>query len=268
MPKSYDYSQLHWGKKLASEIFIVALIGIIMGFLGPFGTYIMPTGMRYAYWIIFGIVGYGLTRPSIHFIIWFADIIPMPKWFAGLLGCMLGALPFTLLVAYMIAGLKWDWSVISSNYALLYVQCTVLAFGIYMVMNIIFKYDDEITDAKTIEDKLSKTIMQNSRSKLHEYLPPSFPREIDALQSEDHYVHVYAHDDSGDHKEMILMRLSDAIKFLDGDGFQVHRSWWIARHAATDYTRDGRKHYFTLKNGQKVPISQANHHKLKAAGLS
>src|SRR5690606_15189181 len=49
---------------------------------------------------------------------------------------------------------------------------------------------------------------------------------IRAVEAEDHYLRV--HTDQG--SDLILMRLSDAVKELEGlDGAQTHRSWWVAR---------------------------------------
>lgn len=241
---------------------MVALIGLVMAFLGPFGTYAMPSGLRIAYWVIFGIIGYALYRPMAIITHRLCNIIAIPKWAAELLGCMIAAIPFSFLVAFMVAGLQWDWAIIMRHYGLLYVQCTALGFGIYLLMRVIFDRfnDDEET---RIDDGVNES--KPVRSALHDHLSAGFPDQIDALQSEDHYVHVYA--SGGHHKEMILMRLSDAIALNNGDGFQTHRSWWIARSAIADYKRDGRKHYFLMDNGLKVPISQANLQKLRDAKL-
>ncbi len=258
------YSQYHWSKKITVEIVIVVLTGLVLAFLGPFGTYAMPSGLRIAYWVIFGVIGYALYRPMAVITHRLRDIISFPIWAVELLGCMMAAVPFSFLVAFMIAGMQWDWTMIMRHYGLLYVQCTALGFGIYLLMRIIF---DRFENDETIMQDIREEHIGPSRSALHERLPVGFPDRIDALQSEDHYVHVYAHDECGDHKEMILIRLSDAINLLDADGFQTHRSWWIARHAATHYKRDGRKHYFVMDNGQEIPISKTYIASIKQAGV-
>lgn len=255
---------MHWSKKITIELLIVALIGLVLAFLGPFGTYAMPSGLRIAYWVIFGVIGYALYRPMAVITHRLRDVIPIPIWSAELLGCMMAAVPFSFLVAFMLAGMQWDWTIIMRHYGLLYVQCTALGFGIYLFMRIIF---DRLENDETIMPDTREEQKTPSRSALHEYLPAGFPNQIDALQSEDHYVHVYAHDECGDYKEMILMRLSDAINLLNADGFQTHRSWWIARHAVGEYKRDGRKHIIITTGGLEVPISQPNLAKLRKAGI-
>lgn len=263
-----NYSQMHWTKKIATEIFMVALIGLVMAFLGPFGTYAMPTGLRIAYWVVFGIIGYAMYRPLAYLAHGLRGIMPIPKWVAELFGCLVAAVPFSFLVAFMVAGMRWNMPVIMSHYGMLYLQCSALGFGIYMLINLIFKQaDSEEQAGSDIDDNIIDEISSPSRSALHNHLPRGFPIQIDAMRSEDHYVHVYAHDNNGPISEMILMRLSDAIVLHNGDGFQTHRSWWIARHAFGDHKRDGRKHIIVTHSGLDIPVSQPNLAKLRKAGI-
>lgn len=74
-----------------------------------------------------------------------------------------------------------------------------------------------------------------------------------AVSSEDHYLRV--HTDRGE--ELILMRLADALRELDGaDGQQVHRSWWVARGGIADVLRENGKPVIALKSGGRAPVSR------------
>lgn len=74
-----------------------------------------------------------------------------------------------------------------------------------------------------------------------------------ALKSEDHYVRIFT--SAGD--DLVLMRLSDAITALEGyPGDQVHRSWWVAKAAITDYVSANGKIELILCSGLKVPVSR------------
>ena len=67
--------------------------------------------------------------------------------------------------------------------------------------------------------------------------------------------------------ELILLRLRDAMAELDGiDGLQVHRSWWVARHAVDDVRRDGRNVRLVLPGGLEAPVARANLAVLKQQG--
>jgi len=85
-----------------------------------------------------------------------------------------------------------------------------------------------------------------------------------ALSVEDHYVRVLTTKGT----EMVLMRLSDAIKETgDLPGAQVHRSHWVAYGAVTAARKDGDRAILTLTSGVEIPVSRANLAKVKEAGL-
>ena len=85
-----------------------------------------------------------------------------------------------------------------------------------------------------------------------------------AISSEDHYLRV--HTDRGE--ELILMRLSDAMRELDiADGFQTHRSWWVARAGVTDVSRENGKQSLMLKSGVVAPVSRSFSKAIQDVGL-
>ncbi|WP_375208833.1 LytTR family DNA-binding domain-containing protein [Hyphomonas jannaschiana] len=97
-------------------------------------------------------------------------------------------------------------------------------------------------------------------------LPVKFRRaELWAVSSEDHYLRVY----TSLGEELILMRLADAVRELDGAaGVQVHRSWWVAKAGVSDARRDNGKLVLVLKNGTDVPVSRTYQAAAKDAGLA
>lgn len=87
--------------------------------------------------------------------------------------------------------------------------------------------------------------------------------EIYALSAEDHYLRVH----SAAGETLILMRLYDAIRELDGiEGSQIHRSWWVAKEAVTDVTRKSGRIDLVLKGGQRAPVSRRYQKALKTGG--
>ncbi len=75
-----------------------------------------------------------------------------------------------------------------------------------------------------------------------------------SLQSQDHYVEVVT--SAG--QELLLMRLADAISEVKADGFQVHRSWWVAREAVANLIKTEGRHELLLHDGRRVPVSRSN----------
>ena len=85
------------------------------------------------------------------------------------------------------------------------------------------------------------------------------------MSSEDHYLRI--HTSRGE--ELILMRLADAVRELDGAaGVQVHRSWWVAKGGVADAKRDNGKLVLVLKSGTEVPVSRTYLTAAKEAGLA
>ena len=79
---------------------------------------------------------------------------------------------------------------------------------------------------------------------------------------DDHYLNVMT--DKGEH--LLLMRFKDALSKLEHyDGFQTHRSWWVAKEAVVDTKKEGRKLILILQNGTEVPVSQTYLANVKAA---
>ncbi len=87
--------------------------------------------------------------------------------------------------------------------------------------------------------------------------------EIYALSAEDHYLRVH----SAAGETLILMRLYDAIRELDGiEGSQIHRSWWVAKDAVSDVARKDGRVDLVLKDGQRAPVSRRYQKALKTGG--
>lgn len=95
-------------------------------------------------------------------------------------------------------------------------------------------------------------------------LPPRLRgAAIRAVVSEDHYLRI--HTDRG--SDLILMRLSDALKELEGlEGARTHRSWWVARDAVRGVVRGDGRATLTLEGGLQAPVSRRYARALRQAG--
>jgi hypothetical protein len=87
--------------------------------------------------------------------------------------------------------------------------------------------------------------------------------EIFAVSSEDHYSRIHTSVGS----TLILLRLSDAIAELEGiEGAQIHRSWWVARHAVVGMKKAGHGITLVLKGGVEAPVSRPNRTAFRDSG--
>ena len=74
------------------------------------------------------------------------------------------------------------------------------------------------------------------------------------IQADDHYLHVKT--DQG--KGLSLHRMSDAVDDLtNADGLQVHRSWWVARDAVAEISKEGRRRTITAIDGTAIPVGRS-----------
>ncbi len=265
-------------KWIAVELLVMALIGLVFGLLGPFGTYAMPAALRLAYWVGFIIIGYAIFRPVSISAGWLRETVGIPVWAAELLATAVAALPLTFLIGFAISGMRFDPEFLGDRFILLYLQCAAIGFGIFLFMRMLFGPEERLVKSaqqdknmeqppeKPASEKMGSTETESKkpvRAKLHDRLSPGFSSPITALGVEDHYVRVH----SAERDEMLLLRLSDAIKEMEPmEGMQVHRSWWVARDAILTSKRDGRNLRLSLSGGLEVPVSRAYVTKLKQMG--
>ncbi len=253
---------------IAVELLVMALIGLVFGFLGPFGTYAMPVALRLAYWVGFIIVGYAIFRPVSISAGWLRETIAMPFWTAELLATAIAALPLTFLIGFAMSGMRFDPSFWGDRFLILYLQCAVIGFGIFLFMRLLFGPDRSDAESEEVREPEPRETVSDLvkiapvQTKLHDR-QPGVPDRIIALGVEDHYVRVHGPERS----EMLLMRLSDAIREMEPlEGMQVHRSWWVARDAIVTSKREGRNLRLMLFGGLEVPVSRAYVTKLKQSG--
>lgn len=254
------------GRQLAIELLILVAISLALGFLGPFGTYAMPTGIRLIYWVGFGFIGYLFFRPINIVAEWLCELSNMPLWAGIIMSTAVATFPLTILIAFAIGGMEWTNPFLLNGFGLLYLQVAVIGIAIYLLMGLIFPRDARGGRQAEASDQVVQTAEKATAPacRLMDRLPIGFIGPIIALQSEDHYVRVH----SKDHSEMLLMRLSDAIAEMDGvEGLQTHRSWWVASNAVQRAIRDGRNVSLLLDNGEKVPVSRGNMASVRAAGF-
>ncbi len=253
-------------KRISVEILVIAGIGLVLGLLGPFGTYPMPLALRLAYWIGFILIGYAIFRPITKIAGWLHDMSKIAFPLAIGIAVLVSALPLAFLIGFAINGMQMKGPMLGSGFAALYLQCAGLGIAIFLLMKVIFPEKPEqppILSPDREPPGESKPTTAVQKSALHNRLPPGFPADILALGVEDHYVRVHA----ADRSEMLLMRLRDAIAEMQPfEGMQVHRSWWVARGAIEKSRRNGRKLQIILTSGLVIPVSRSYAGELKQLG--
>ena len=122
--------------------------------------------------------------------------------------------------------------------------CTPIAVAVAGLQFLLLGLDDQ--RAQTSAPDASPVLMARMSKHLR--------GRVLTLQSQDHYVEVVT--DRG--RELLLMRLTDAIAEVREEGMRVHRSWWVARAEVADLCKAEGRHELVLRDGRRVPVSRAN----------
>lgn len=268
-----------WLRRILIEMWAMVVFAAIIGFLGPFGTYMDGDfAARTGRWWMQLMGAYVLVRPSI--LLWrtvaVATALPLRPMVCS--GVFLSSFPLALL---------WSWSADAffhslNGFAGILPFAILSAIGVLIVTVWAQRVDDQLGHAfvrKDAEGVSHHPIENLARQPDAEALPlpeqedsprllrrlaPGFRGPVVALQSEDHYVRV--HGASG--SELVLMRLRDAIAEMEGrPGEQVHRSWWIADGGIASVEADGRSRSVTLINGAVAPIARDSVSRLEHKGF-
>lgn len=230
---------------LAWKVLLVLAVGILLGRLGPFGTFEELSSVeRYGYWV-------GLTM-----LMWVQGVavlslIDQPlsrlasrRWVRVVFAGLLAAVPTAFEVAWaeMLLRVQRDLGfldilAIAGDVALLSIPTLLLTHA---------ASHSGLEDGKQTEDEGSRSLVMQ--------MEPGRRGPLLAVSSEDHYVRLFS--DNGD--QLIAMRFSDALSSLEpGDGLQVHRRWWVAADAVESATRSGDGMELRLRNGMTVPVSRS-----------
>ena len=224
-------------------------VGLLLGFLGPFGTY--PTFgriERYAFWL-----GLGLTGYLCGFLTWrrignAPRLAQQPAPVALLLAGLVSAVPQTFVVFWAMSLLQPGRTASIAALVALFAAVTAVQMILLAAMNLI-----------------DRTLPPAAHTNQAPPLPPAVltgSRPV-ALEAQDHYVRV--HEVHG--SKLVLKRLSDAmVEVSDVEGLQVHRGWWVASAAvAGTFVQDG-KRWVRLVNGMTIPVSRARRRDVLARG--
>ncbi len=257
-------------RQVIIDIAVLIAIGVVLGVLAPLGTGYMGLAGRIVYWVVMALVGYLLYKPIGTLVIRLEPKLELPNWFLWSASVAIATVPMAVVVWVVSAGGK-DIPIPSLETALVhYLMVLVVGSVVTLLMNLLpvnggaaqpVLPNSRSDEARQVLQSAAETPALHSR--FLDRLPPELGSELIALEMEDHYVRAHTSLGSG----LVLLRLRDALAELDGlEGMQVHRSWWVARHAVSDVKRDGRNVRLVLDTGVEAPVSRANVAVLRDAG--
>ncbi len=230
---------------------VMGVVVLILGISGPFQTYeYLAIGPRLAYWGVMCIVTFGAGnffgtwaskagenlgyKPSLKFL------------FSGLSSGIAVAFFVNVINLLAIGDILSD----PKNMLIITGYCVGISMGIVGLFNL-FAHSSPHQVAKNTPRILSR-------------LPIEKRGELISMSVQDHYVEIV----TSKGKHLTLVRLGDAINETEGtDGFQIHRSHWVAHNAIKSVSRQNGKAIVTTKNDGELPVSRTYIRSLKEAGL-
>lgn len=236
-------------RRAAAEFALMAAVGVMLAFLGPYDSSERPLGFRLAYWTIL-ILGGGVIGIAIDI----AVSRRLPQFWARLLTVCGLMTPFVALLVMLVAHLMTGghWSV--RGYAGLLFQVFVICVLVMALRQLAWRAAP--TPAKAEIAEPSDAFRQRLSARRRE-------AKLLAVEAEDHYLRV--HTDAG--SELITARFGDALAELDGwPGFRTHRSWWVATCAIDGVRWSRGRGELRLTTGLVVPVSRSQAQALKSAG--
>ncbi|UJW84601.1 LytTR family DNA-binding domain-containing protein [Devosia sp. SL43] len=227
---------------------VLAVLSLVVGLIGPFGTFEMPPLGRLGYWtaVVLSTAAMGTTVTTLAERLIGDHLYWLPR--AALAGALAG-LPVVLVVAAInvIAFGLWAQPL---NLLTLWFYCTVISAAVGVLGAVLAPH--------------AAAPVAMASPALLERLPYPQRGRLLHIAVADHYVDVAT--DRG--RALLLMRLSDAIReTAPVQGLQVHRSHWVALDAVHRAMRQSGKPMLELENGTVVPISRSYLSAAKAAGL-
>ena len=254
-------------RKIVIDLSIMTIIGVVLAFVGPFGSFAEPLAYRLVSWVSFAWIGYAIYSPMSWVVDRLHGLLELPRPLLWVFAVALATIPMTAIVWSMgflpdVVPLPSLEQALASYFYVFLVGGGITAF-FYMIEARREQAEAVVTDNAPSRSEAQPLPDTSPINPLTEQLPVELGSDIVALEMEDHYVRVHTALGS----ELVLMRLRDAMVHVsDFEGQQVHRSWWVARHAVEDVVRDGRNVRLRLARDVEAPVSRANVTALREAG--
>lgn len=242
-------------RKVLIDLAIMAVIGLVLAVVGPFGSFSLPFAWRMVYWVGLSLGGYACYRPIAGWAVDLGVRLELPELAAWIVGCLIATVPMTALV--------WFVDRIPGPFDPPGLEQALASYGYVLVigatLTAVFYFAEQRAPLAPRQPKsvaaaaLPEAKPGPAAIRFLERIPPRLGTDLLALEMEDHYIRIHTALGS----DLILMRLRDAVAELDGiDGLQVHRSWWVSRQAVERSERDGRNLKLVLVGGLAVPVAR------------
>lgn len=249
-----EMSDGSWGRRFL----ILIGIGLMLGWMGPFGTYdSLALPQRFAFWgVSVPLIGL-VARFVIRLAVRHAPLAHLPLAARVVVGALLTGFPGAFIIYALLSAIHRPFPFDIIDLLGTYFSVTALTMLFGLPMAFVARRRLEGVEPAAIPPT-AETV-----SSFFKRLPPKLGTDLLSLTAEDHYVRVTTALGS----DLVLIRLSDAIAEIGTEkGQRVHRSHWVAQGAVASVDRQNGKTAFVLTNGEVIPVSQSYVAALREAG--
>ena len=242
-------------RRLSMDLAMLIAIGLLMGFLGPFGSDRVPDVDRYIYWMIC-MVGGGVIGIA-------ADTLLRVRiaetWRRVAIVAVSVTPPVSLLVLttehLLLAG-RWT---VAGFIALLW-QVLPIVLVVMTVRALVWRRPPARVETRTV---IAPPLPEAEATFRRRLSAKRRGARLIAIEAHDHYLKV--HTDAGE--ELITLRFVDALDELaQAHGWRIHRSWWVAGDAVETVRWRRGVGQLRLVGGLTAPVSRTYGPALKQAG--
>jgi len=242
-------------RRWAIDLAILITIGLLMGFLGPFGSAHIPVVKAYVYWMIcmvggglIGIVADELLRRPL------ADVWARTAVVSVLITPLVTLLVLT--TQNVLMGEPFGWP----HYLNLLWQVLPILLAVMAVRALVWRRLPVRVETRTI---IAPPLPEAEAIFRRRLSAKRRGARLIAIEAHDHYLKV--HTDAGE--ELVALRFTDALDELaQAHGWRVHRSWWVAADTVEDLRWRRGTGELHLVGGLRAPVSRTYRAVLKQAG--
>lgn len=232
------------------RVAILALIAVLAGLIGPFGTSASPFAPgRYVYWAL---VVFGTVWP-VHLIFTACEDWSRRSRVRHVFWVPIASVVAAIPVTAMVAAIALGFGSPSGMRALadLFGQCVLVIMAIGTVVHL-------------IESAAATPAIADAPPAILRRLPGAKRGRLIRLTAQDHYVEIVT--DRG--SALVPMRLRDAIAETEPiEGAQVHRSHWVAADAVMAGRSIDGSWKLRLTDGSTVPVGRTFRQRAEEAGV-
>lgn len=242
-------------RRWSVDLAMLVAIGLLMGFLGPFGSDRIPDAYRYIYWMICMVGGgvIGITADEL------LSRRMASGWRRVAVVSVLMTPAVSLLVLsteHLLMGGRLDWH----GFMRLLWQVWPILLAVMAVRALVWRRSPARVETRTI---ISPPLPEAEAVFRRRLSAKRRAARLIAIEAHDHYLKV--HTDAG--VELVALRFGDALEELAGaHGWRVHRSWWVAADAVEDVRWRRGVGEMRLVGGLTAPVSRTYGPVLKEAG--